>query len=611
MTEQNPNLKFLRQKAMNLPLNSGVYIMKDKDNNIIYIGKAKMLKNRVSQYFGSDNKHSLKVIQMVLNVIDFDYIVTDTEFEALVLENSLIKKHQPKYNILLKDDKGYSYIRISRGDWPNFFAVKQKLNDNCIYIGPYMSSVSVKNCVDEAKKIFKIPTCSKKFPQEFRSSRPCLNFYINQCDAPCGGKIKQKDYYQNFSDAIDFIKNGSSQSIEVLTEKMFQASEELNFERAAKLRDKINSINRINEKQKIVSKNQTSHDIIACVSSKKTSVITILKYRDGSLSDRLDFKFHNEEWTGELIEEFLERYYQENDIPKIITLEEAPENKELLEKWLSDNLGSKVEFNIPLKGDNLKLLEMCKKNAAEKLSETSHMSGKELSAVEELAKLLGMKKLPEYIEAYDISNLSGGETVGAMVVFKDGRPLKAHYRRFKIQTVEGQDDYSSMKEMLTRRFTELKSSQTDEAFKTLPSVILLDGGKGHVSTIEPLLKTFELEIPIFGMVKDHKHKTRAITATGSEISINSTRRAFTLVSNIQEEVHRFAISYHRTLRKKSTISPILLEIDLIGETRAKALYKKFKTISAISTATLAELEETEKMTKESALSVYKFFKNDK
>lgn len=609
MTEMNPKLKELRAKAMSLPLQPGVYLMHDKTGKIIYVGKAKALKNRVSQYFGSDRNHQEKVKRMVLNVDFFEYIVTDSEFEALVLENSLIKQHQPKYNILLKDDKGYSYIKISSGPWPKIAEAKQILDDGAKYIGPYMSSWSIKETIDEAQKIFRLPSCNRRFPQDFGKGRPCLNYYIKQCCAPCRGRVKADEYNEAVEEALEFIRGGSSESVKRLTDRMNEAAENLDFELAARIRDRITAIKRMREKQKVVESRIREQDVVAVASGNTKSVIAVLRFQDGKLYDREDFAFVDVESIDELRGEFLRQYYSSRDrIPPQITVDGEVEDISLLEELFSQKSGHKVLIHIPQKGDQLKLVEMCRSNAAEKLSEGSERSGKELSALDELARLLGLSAPPEYIESYDISNLAGGENVAGMIVFKNGRPYKSSYRKFSIKTIVGQDDYGSMREVIARRFNEYFEHQgDDEGFGRLPDLILLDGGKGHVAAVAPVLKSMHIDVPLYGMVKDDKHRTRAIAGDGGEIAINSNRQAFTLISSIQDEVHRFAIGYHRQQRKKNTISSTLTSIDGIGETRAKALMKHFRTVKAISEADLEELENAPAMTKPAAIKVWNYF----
>jgi len=608
---ENEKKTELRKKAMNLPLLPGVYIMRNSKGEIIYIGKAKALKNRVSQYFGSNKNHEEKVRKMVENVDHFEYIVTDSEFEALVLESSLIKQNQPKYNILLKDDKGYSYIRISGGGWPKISETKMIENDGAKYLGPYLSSWTIKDTIDQARKIFRIPSCNRRFPQDFKKARPCLNYYIKQCSAPCKGRMKQEEYMEAFQEALDFIKGGSSSSVAMLTKKMEEAAEDLNFELAARLRDRIQAINKLKERQKVVASKIPEHDVIALAQGEESTAFEVFRFTNGRLSDRESFLTKGCQPDAESRSAFIRQYYSIRDrIPPVVSLDGEVEDMELLSRWLSEKREKKVKLLIPSRGDTFQLVKMCRANAAEQIAMQVGGSGREASALDEMKRLLGLEKVPSYIESYDISNLSGGENVAGMIVFENGRPLKSAYRKFKIKGFDGQDDYGSMREVIERRFKQyyqLKEEGETSGFAKIPDLILLDGGKGHVSAVKPLLQAMGIDVPVFGMVKDDKHRTRAIAVTGGEIAISSTRSAFTLVSKIQDEVHRFAIGYHRQQRKKSTISSTLLSIEGIGAARAKALMKHFRTVSAISEADLTELEKAPGMTKPSAKRVYDYF----
>ncbi len=606
----------LRKQAMQLPLQPGVYLMHDKNGTIIYVGKAKALKNRVSQYFGSDKNHDSKVIKMVSNVEWFETIVTDSEFEALVLECSLIKQYTPKYNILLKDDKGYHYIKITAAPWSRILAAKSSdvKTDGAEYIGPFISSWAVSQAVDEAVKIFQIPTCNRKFPQDVGKSRPCLNYYIKQCCAPCRGRISEKEYQERVNEAVDFLKGGSVSSIKMLTEKMEEAAENLEFERAASIRDKINAIKKVTEKQKVVSAKIEEQDVIALAQGKgggADGCIEVFRFQEGRLYDREHFLLPETGDPKQARGEFLKRYYSIRDhVPPRISIDDEAADTPLLEDWLSQKAGRKVSIVVPQRGEQYKLVEMCRNNAAEHLAQSSGRTGRETSALDELARLLGLEKPPMRIESYDISNLAGGENVAGMVVFENGRPKKSDYRKFKIKDIVGQDDYGSMTEVLTRRFNEYRQKQAEgdeTGFGALPDLILLDGGKGHVNAIRPVLEKFGLTVPLFGMVKDDKHKTRAITGDGGEIAILSHRRAFTLVSDIQEEVHRFAIGYHRQQRKKKILSSELLDVEGIGESRATALFQHFKTIEAMKNATLEELLAVPKMNKKAAENLFCHF----
>ncbi len=609
--ERAEKKKELRKKAMQLPLSPGVYIMHDKTGEIIYIGKAKALKNRVSQYFGSDRNHEEKVRRMVANVDWFEYIVTDSEFEALVLESSLIKQNQPKYNILLKDDKGYSYIRVSGGPWPRITEVKKIEDDGAKYIGPYLSSWSIKQTIDSARKIFRLPDCSKKFPQDFGKGRPCLNYYIKQCCAPCRGRMGEDEYNEAFQQALDFIKGGSSTSVRALTAKMEEAAGNMEFELAARLRDRINAINKMKERQKVVASRVEEQDVFALAQGETHTAFEVFRFTGGKLSDRESFLTEGCQPDPEARSEFLGQYYAIRDrIPPVIALDGETEDQELLERWLSEKRGRAVHITVPQRGEQRQLVQMCHTNAAESIAQHTGTAGRDASALDELRRLLGLEKAPAYIESYDISNLQGGENVAGMVVFENGRPLKSAYRKFKIKTVEGQDDYGSMREVIRRRFEEYRTHQQEgdnTGFGRLPDLILLDGGKGHVAAVQPLLDEMGIKVPLFGMVKDDKHRTRAIALTGGEIAISSTRRAFTLVSSIQDEVHRFAIGYHRQQRKKAAISSTLTSIEGIGQTRAKALLKHFKTVANVAGADLRELESAPGMTKPAARRVFEYF----
>lgn len=604
----NEKMSVLRKKAMALPLLPGVYIMHDKSGEIIYIGKAKALKNRVSQYFGSQNNHPEKVRRMVDNVDDFEYIITDSEFEALILECSLIKQHTPKYNILLKDDKGYSYIRVSGDDWARLSYVLQKKDDGAQYIGPYKSSYYVKSAVEEANKIFMLPTCNRKFPQDFRKGRPCLNFHIKQCMAPCTGKVKLKDYKESVNQALDFLRGGSSNSIKQLTQQMEEAAENLEFERAARIRDKINAVKKMGDKQKVVSNKVLDEDVIARFSDDGKTCFQVFRFEGGRLFDRESFVFDSDDAECET-EEFLLRYYTiRNDIPKNIALDKEFDGLDAITEWLSQKRGNKVNVAVPQRGDQAQLVAMCRSNAAEALAQRKGATVREYSVLEELKELLGLENLPEYIESYDISNLAGTENVAGMVVYKNGKPLKSAYKKFKIKGFDGQDDYASMAEVLTRRFDEYyKAENSDEGFGKLPDLILLDGGKGQVAVVKEVLTMKNIDVPLFGMVKDDKHRTRAVTGDGGEIAINSKRAVFTFVSKIQDEVHRFAIGYHHSRRSKNTFKSSLTSIEGVGEVRAKTLLKQFRTIDNISKADLAELENCPRMTKDSAIAVYRYF----
>lgn len=602
--------KELRRKAMALPLTPGVYIMKNKDKKIIYIGKAKALKNRVSSYFGSHSNHSLKVIRMVENVDDFDYILCDTEFEALVLECSLIQQHMPKYNILLKDDKGYNYIKITKEEFPRISECKQMDDDNATYIGPFISNFSVKNAVEETLKIFKLPTCNKKFPRDYNKSRPCLNGFMGNCCALCNGRISKEEYVASVEDAVAFLKGGSAAAVREMTAKMQEYSENLEFEKAAKLRDRIKAIKNLDEKQKVVSINVPEEDVFALVNSTKKACFNVIRFQNGKLTD-------SEHWLIDSIDdlpqarlELIERYYSMRDrVPSRIAVDGEIADEELLHQYLESLRKKKVELIHPQKGEHLAIVNLCIKNANEHLAQNQGRLGREMAALEELGNLLGLTKAPEYIESYDISHTFGADNVAGMVVYHNGRPMKKAYKRFSIKGFDGQNDVGSMNEVLTRRFKHYYEDDDDSTFKILPDLILLDGGQPQVNAVLPVIRQMKLDVPVFGMVKDNKHRTRAIAYDGGEIEINSHRAAFTLVSSIQEEVHRFAITYHHKKHQKSSFSTSLTNINGIGDKKAKALLKHFKTISAIKSSSVDDLLQVKGISEKNAQDIVSYYAN--
>ncbi len=610
----NELIQTLREKSMRLPQTPGVYLMKNAKGDVIYVGKAKALKNRVSTYFGGQSNQYIKVVKMVEHVADFDYILTDSEFEALVLECSLIKQHMPKYNILLKDDKGYHYIKITKGPWPGITAVKQKLDDGAEYIGPYTSFYTVSKAVDEALKIFRLPQCSKSFPADCRKSRPCLNFFIQQCSAPCAGKIKQGAYNEAVSEAVNFLKGGSTATLKDLQGRMELAAENLEYEKAGRLRDTIAAIKRMNEKQKVVAAGVREQDVFAIVQGsaqqdRRTSekaCMAVLRFSGGRLFDSEHFIFDNPENLPAARHELLRSFYMmRSNVPPRIAVDGDVEDAELIARWLSSKAGRKVTIAQPQRGRQAELMALCRANAAEKLASSIGKTGKDTAALDELARLLGLPSPPEYIEAYDISHTAGSDNVAGMVVFKNGIPFKSGYKRFMIKGFTGQDDYASMAEVLTRRlqrYTDEKSS--GQGFGKLPDLILLDGGQGQVNAVLPVLEQFELSIPLFGMVKDSRHRTRAIAQGGGEIALNSKRAAFTLVSTIQKEVHRFAIAYHRQKRKTSTFASTLTSITGVGKATAQALLVHFKTMKAIKAASIEQLMQVKGISTRVAQNIF-------
>lgn len=596
----------LKEKALSLTASPGVYLMKNKHGEVIYIGKAKALKNRVVSYFRTNSSHNKKVRKMVSLVDDFDYIVTKTEFEALILECSLIKEYSPKYNILLKDDKGYHYIHISDEEYPRISVALQK-KETGTHIGPFTSGFIVKETVDKVNKIFLLPTCSKKFPQDFKKTRPCLNFHIKQCMGICNGKISKKQYHEIINEAVKYIKNGGNLDLDKIKKDMQIAAENLEFEKAAKLRDKISAIKKVSASQTVLLNENRSLDVWSFAQNKNTVCAVILKFREGRLLDKKHFFFEEIYSLDELRDEFLTRYYADSDdFPKAVVLDKKLPDMELFSKFLTHQSNHSITASVPQKSERKKLIEMAYQNALEQLSLKANRSAKELSALEELAKLLNLLKTPTYIEAYDISNWGETGKVGGMIVFENGRPLKSDYKRFTIKEVSGQDDYASMKEVIRRRFTRYLNNDAD--FSKLPDLILLDGGKGHVSAVSSVLEELKLDIPLFGMVKDSRHRTHAITNKDDKITISTTKSAFTLITNIQDEVHRFAISYQHKLHKKSTYQSNLLSVKGIGPKKVNTLMKKYKTKKALKEATEKELAEALKINKETAQKLYETIK---
>ena len=547
---------------------------------------------------------------MVENVDDFDYILCDTEFEALVLECSLIKQHMPKYNILLKDDKGYNYIKVTKEEFPRIKECYRMDDDNAEYIGPFISGFSVKSAVEETREIFKLPRCNKQFPRDWGKSRPCLNGFMGICSAPCGARISKEDYKSSINDAIAFLKGGSAKSIKDMTAKMQEYSENLEFEKAAKLRDRIKAIKNLDEKQKVVSINVPEEDVFALVNSNKKACFEVIRFKNGRLTDSEHFLIESVDNEAQARFELIERYYSMRQyIPSRIAVDGEIADEALLKEFLESKREKKLEIIHPQKGEHLAIVNLCIKNANEHLAQQQGRLGKEMAALEELKTLLGLSAPPEYIESYDISHTFGADNVAGMVVFHNGRPMKKAYKRFSIKGFDGQNDVGSMNEVLERRFKHYFEDEEGSTFKQLPDLILLDGGQGQINAVLPVIEKMNLNVPVFGMVKDSKHKTRAIAFGGGEIEINSHRSAFTLVSNIQEEVHRFAITYHHNKHKKSSFSSGLLKIEGIGEKKAKALLKEFKTISAIKEASVEELCKVPSITKKNAQDIVDYYNN--
>lgn len=604
----NKKLPYLREKTSKLTTAPGVYIMKDKNNNIIYIGKAKNLHRRVSSYFRENPNHTPKVSAMVSNVNDYDFIVTNSEYEALLLECSLIKQHQPKYNILLKDDKGYHYIRISDDQYPRITAEKNTIKSG-VYSSPYTSGLIARETVNEVNRVFKLPTCNRKFPQDFRKQRPCLNYHIKNCMGVCTGKISQSEYLSIIEQAKNFIKNGSSESIERMEKEMNQASENLDFEKAIILRDRIESIKKSAQKQKIIDNSIENADIIATSEFDDKIYVSVLMYRNNRLYDKTVIEFGNNSDDDILNSFIMQYYYNREDIPKIIIVEYLPEDYDLIREMINNRHGKKITFSVPKKGNQMELLKLAKNNNAEYVALQNNRTGKEITALEQLGKLLGLEKTPEYIEAYDISNLSNESIVAGMVVFENGRPLKKAYKRFTVKQIQYQNDYESMYEVLTRRLMHIINQEGDEYFRRTPDLILLDGGKGHVSTITELIQDLGLNIPVFGMVKNDKHRTRAIASGGREIQINNLQSAFMLVTRIQDEVHRYSVNYMHSKHKKKTYLSELTTVKGIGEKKSEKLLIKYKTKDNLKKATPEELSQTIGINSATALELWEVIQN--
>lgn len=600
----NPRLPYLREKTSKLTASPGVYIMKNREGGIIYIGKAKNLKKRVTSYFRENPDHTPKVAAMVSKVNDYDFIVTDSEFEALVLECSLIKQHKPRYNILLKDDKGYSYIRVSDEEYPRITTEKNTAEKGQ-YLGPYTSSYITKEAVNEANRVFMLPTCRKKFPQDFRKERPCLNYHIKNCMGVCRGRISAEEYRGIIDEAVEFIRSGSAASVERMEAEMNKAAEDLEFEKAAMLRDRISAIKKASEKQKMVGSGVESADVIGIAEYNGGVYISVLMYRENRLYDKAVFDMEKSDSEEDILSTFMVQFYHgRSDIPRIIAVDHIPAEEELIQKLLENQAKKSVKIHQAQRGRLLDLLKLAKSNSAEYAALKSNRTGKEVIALEQLAKCLGLANPPKIIEAYDISNLSSESMVAGMVVFEDGRPQKKAYKKFTVKEQQFQNDYGSMHEVLKRRLLHIVNQEGDEFFMRKPDLILLDGGTGHVHAVEPILKELGLDIPLFGMVKDDKHRTRAIATGGREIQINNLQAAFNLVTKIQDEVHRFSVSFMHSKHKKKTYSSELLTVKGIGEKKAAKILMKFKTRDNLRRASVEELAVTAGISIETAKELW-------
>lgn len=611
----------------NLPASPGVYLMHNKNDDVIYVGKAKILKNRVRQYFQNSASHTPKVRAMVGNIAYFEYIVTDTEAEALALECNLIKKYKPKYNILLKDDKQYPYIKVTINEpYPKLLKTRILKKDGAKYYGPYVGPGTIKNTMDIIGKLFKPPQCHRKFPDDIGKGRPCLNYHINACFAPCTGKVSKEEYRQVYFEICRFLDGKSEGLLKELTQQMKEASANLQFEKAAELRDKIRAINEIESKQKIVNADkQADHDIIAIAKDDKFAFCETFFVRGGKIIGRESYKINNAENSQctEILTDFVKQFYESAEyIPPEILTEYEIDDKEIIEEWLRMIKNKKVVITSPKRGEKLHLMEMVHKNAEVALDnyKIKVLKDKEKNTVLELLKeAVGLEKLPMRIEAFDISNIQGADNVGGMVVFENGKPAKRKYRRFKIKSFEGADDYAAMREVIYRRIRHGreeefliengKMNRHEAKFLPMPDLILLDGGKGHLSTVTELLEMIEEDIHCFGMVKDNRHRTRGLVGNNGEISLSPTGVVFKLLTYIQDEVHDTAIEYYRKLHGQ--IKSELEEIPGIGEKRRKELLTKFGSVDKIKEAELDELAEVEGMNRNAAEAVYVWFRKNK
>lgn len=611
------------EELKNLPEQPGVYLMHDKDGTIIYVGKAKILKNRVRQYFRKNSNHTPKVLAMVANVAYFEYIVTDSETEALALECNLIKKHRPKYNILLKDDKHYPYLKVTINEpYPRILKVRKIIKDGAKYYGPYMGAGTLKNTLEIVQKLFKPPTCHRKFPQDIKKGRPCLNYHINTCFAPCTGKVSKDEYRQVFFGICRFLDGSHKELVAELEEQMKTASKNLEFEKAAALRDKIHSINEIENKQKAINtEKQNDKDIIALAAEDNLAFCEVFFVRNGKMTGRESYKIDNTSSCEpqEIMTDFVKQFYSAStDIPDEILTEYEIDDCDAISGWLRERKGKKVVVASPKRGEKLDLVKMVEKNAVTALAnhKIKLLKEKEKSGVlEDMRTALGLQFTPKRIEAYDISNIQGEDNVGGMVVFENGRPAKRKYRIFKIKSFEGADDYAAMREVIYRRFRHALEEEEqidsgtlnirDAKFLPLPDLILLDGGKGHLNTIKELMSMMDSDVPVFGMVKNDKHRTRGLVSENGEIAVNPSSALFKLITFIQDEVHNTAITYHRKLHSK--IESELDNISGIGEKRRNILLTSYESIDKIKEATVNELALLKGMDKKSAQSVYDYF----
>lgn len=614
----------IQEELKKLPDQPGVYIMHDKTDAIIYIGKAKSLTKRVNQYFQPSHDEGIKKRQMVEHIEYFEYIITDSELEALVLECNLIKEHCPKYNTMLRDDKTYPYIKVTVGEtFPRVMFSRQMKKDRSRYFGPYTSAGAVKDTIDLINKIYGLRTCNRKLPRDIGLDRACLNYHIHKCDAPCQGYITPEEYNNKVSGVLEFLNGNYTPVIKMLTEKMEQASEELEFEKAAEYRNLLSSVKQVAQKQKITNADGEDKDIIALANDDTDAVVQVFFIRGGKLIGRDHFhvRVGTEQSEDNILNNFVKQFYSGTPfIPREIMLQKKIEDMEILEQWLSEKRGRKVIIKVPQKGMKEKLVELAKKNALLVLSQDKERikreEGRTIGAVKEIEKLLGLSNLNR-MEAFDISNINGFETVGSMIVYEKGKPKRSDYRKFKLKTITGPDDYGSMHEVLTRRFVHgidekkqlSEKNLPDEvgSFNRFPDVIMMDGGKGQVNVCLEVLSELGLSIPVCGMVKDDFHRTRGLYFNNEEIPIDRHGEGFKLITRIQDEAHRFAIEYHRSLRSKSQVHSVLDDIEGIGPARRKALMRRYQSIEKIKDAPVEDLAMTESMNEAAAAAVYKFF----
>lgn len=608
----------IQEELKKLPGRPGVYIMHDENDHIIYVGKAISLKNRVRQYFQSSRNKGVKIEQMVTHIRRFEYIVTDSELEALVLECNLIKEHHPKYNTMLMDDKTYPFIKVTTNeDFPRVMMSRKMLKDKARYFGPYTSSQAVRDTIDLIHKLYHLRSCNRSLPRDIGKERPCLNYHIKQCDAPCQGYISQEEYGKAVSQVIRFLNGSYDSVLNELEEKMNAASEALEFEKAIEYRELINSIKKVSQKQKITDSSGEDRDVLAVASEDEDAVVQVFFIRGGRLIGRDHFylRISRDESASEILNSFVLQYYAGTPfIPAELMLQEEIEDRRLLEEWLTAKRGQKVMLKVPQKGMKEKLVELARENAALVLSKDKERlkreEGRTIGAVKEIASLLGLGEIIR-MEAFDISNTNGFESVGSMVVYEKGRPKRNDYRKFRIKGIKGADDYGSMREVLTRRFKHgLRERQENTGlgkFTAFPDLIMMDGGRGQVNVALQVLDDLHLEIPVCGMVKDDHHRTRGLYYHNQEIPIDRSSEAFRLITRIQDEAHRFAIEYHRQLRGKGQVHSILDDIEGIGPARRKALMRRYLSLDEIKKASKDELAEIPSMNEKAAEAVYKFF----